>query len=682
MTQTPPPSDPAAFPQADAIGILYADQVGSIVDCCIGAVRLFGGAREQLLKRSLADVFPQDAGVAGDFGAGRAVVQCEATALDGRSFPALVTRVRAGAPAEPAGFVVTDLTHLHRQLGHLRRLSAAIEQAGDAVAVTNERGIIEYVNAAFEKVTGYRSPEALGRPMSLLRSDRHPPAFYQALWRTLRSGAVFRGRFTNCRKDGSLFHEQKTISPIRDPDGRITAFVSTGQDVTREVEIEQRLDQLANYDLLTGLPNRSLFMDRLRHAVATAQRSGRLLALLHLDLDRFKLINDTLGLAAGDELLRITAQRLRACLREVDTVCRMGGDEFSIILADLDSTLDTLRVVKAILATFAEPVTLEGKEIFVSASVGISTLPGDGHDAATLLRRADLAMSHARAAGRNGFAFFQPGMDESVRESLVLESELRGALERGEFSLDYQPQMDMARGAIVGVEALLRWHHPQRGLVPPVRFIPLLEQMGLMGLTSEWVIATACGEMQRLMRETGLELQVAVNLSSGQFKDPHLIDHVHAVLGRTGLDPQRLEVEITEGTLMENVPATVSTLEALARSGVRIAVDDFGTGYSSLAYLRRFAIDTIKIDRSFISDTPRDADATAIVKAIISLGRDLEMNVVAEGIETPGQYVFLQSLGCTRAQGYLFSRPLSAPALGQFMQTWREFKAGSRPGSG
>lgn len=671
----------AEIVRADTIGIIGTDGECTIGDCCGRALRMFRVAADEILGRNLAGLFPDAPAlpllhVLADAGRLEDPLQCMAVRPDGTRFPAMVSAFRTPAMDRRLNyFIVADLTCLHLQLAHLQKMTAAVEQTGDAVAMTDENGIVEYVNAAFEKLTGYTSAEIKGRTMAFLRSDLHPDDFYVELWRTLRAGEVFRARFANRRKDGRLLYEQKTISPIRDNSGHIVSFVSTAKDVTEQVETERRLDWLANYDNLTGLPNRNLFMDRLRQAVAVAARNRQLLALLYVDLDRFKLVNDSMGHAAGDELLRIAASRLSACVREVDTVCRLGGDEFAIILTGLDSVDDTRRVVDAILASFESPVSLEGRQVYISLSIGISLYPDNGWDAGTLLKQADMAMYQAKASGRHRYKYFHSGMYEFVRDSLTLETDLRGALERGEFGIDYQPQIDIRSGSIVAVEALLRWTHPRRGPVSPVQFIPLLEEMGLIGPVSNWVISTACEDIRKLADQTGRLLRVAVNLSSGQFKDPGLIRQVRTSLDGCGLDSRHLEVEITEGTLMESVAATVSTLESLSDAGVQIAVDDFGTGYSSLSYLRRFSVDTIKIDRSFIADTPGNEDARAIVKAIISLGRDLEMNVVAEGVETVEQFRFLQSLGCELVQGYLFSKPVPLAGLRHLMGAWKGIKA-------
>jgi diguanylate cyclase (GGDEF)-like protein/PAS domain S-box-containing protein len=680
-----PPATSGASPNAAAgeryghMGMLVVADDGAIADCCRHVEKILHGRRERIIGRALAEVLPDIGSAANLLHFVQAfrqqplcapeVVELTAVAQDGMRVPVVVSQVCL--PSLPAGlhyFVIADATHFHLRVEDLQRLTTAIEQTGDAVAVTDATGAIEYVNRAFEEITGHPRAEVIGRSMSILSSGQHSQEFYASLWSTITQGRVFRARFANRRKNGELFYEEKTISPVRNAEGTITHFVSTAKDVTERVRAEEQLNLLANFDGLTRLPNRNLFMDRLRQAVAACARSGRLLALLYIDLDRFKLINDTLGHVAGDELLTQAAERLRACIREADTVARLGGDEFTVILTELASEADARKVLDKIMAAFRAAFRIQGGPVYVTPSIGISMCPADGTDVPTLLKHADVAMYHAKGSGRNGFSFFEPAMTEANGESLALETDLRGVLDRRELALQYQPQIDVATGAFVAVEALLRWHHPARGGVPPARFIPLLEDTGLIGSISEWVIETACRDMQYLSDALGADLQLAINLSTRQFKDPKLPGLLGAALARTGFDPARLEVEITESTLMADAPVTLDTIGRLVQRGIRIAVDDFGTGYSSLSYLRRFSVNTIKIDRSFVRDVLHDEDAAAIVKAIVSLGRDLEMTVVAEGVENYDQLAFLHAQRCSRAQGYFFSRPVSLDGIRELVE--------------
>jgi len=657
-----------------AIGILVVDHAGLITDCCRHIESMFGCTRQRLVGCMLTDLLPEIGSVqqmlrslaqARRLARGvPEVLELSACRPDGSRFPVSLAHC-TGTLSSPASlqFVLCDATPLRDRLEHIQRLATTVEQTGDAVAITDSSGRLQYVNRAFEESTGYRRREVLGNTMAFLKSGLQTAEFYRNLWATIRAGRVFRARLANRRKSGEIYYEEKTISPVRDAAGRITHFVSTAKDVTEHVRAEERLHQLANFDTLTGLPNRHLFMDRLAQTIALRARDGRPMALLYLDLDRFKLINDTLGHATGDELLRLGAERLRASLREVDTVARLGGDEFTVILSQLEAAGDARRVIEKLLTAFAAPFPVFERSLYVSLSIGAVLYPQDGQDALTLLKHADVAMYDAKSAGRNRYAFYQAAMNASAADTLGLEMDLREALARRALFLEYQPQVDLVTGRLAAVEALLRWEHPRRGRVPPDRFIGLLEDIGLIGSVTAEVLASACGDIARLNTRFGLQLQVAVNLSNAQFRDPRLVEQVHGALADCGLPPALLELEMTERTLIQDLPVTQSALQALRTLGVRLAVDDFGTGYSSLAYLRRFSADTIKIDRSFVRDACDDDGARSIVKAIVSLGRDLSMQVVAEGVETPEQLALLRGLACERAQGYLFSPPVPIAAL-------------------
>jgi diguanylate cyclase (GGDEF)-like protein len=439
------------------------------------------------------------------------------------------------------------------------------------------------------------------------------------------------------------------------------AGMGTGYDLMKTIteRTQANLYSLAHFDALTGLPNRLLFLDRLSQTMAQAHRNERLVAVMLLDLDRFKAINDTLGHTMGDLLLKSVAERLVGCVREDDTVARLGGDEFTIMLPEIHHIQGAATVAQKILDALAQPFFLDGHELFVGVSIGIVLYPFD-EDLNVLLRNADIAMYEAKQHGGNAYQFYTAEMNTATLERLSLEGALRRALARGEFELHYQPQVDLARGEIVGVEALLRWRHPDLGLLGPMEFIPLAEENGLIVPIGEWVLRTACAQV-RAWQEAGLRpIRVAVNLSVRQFYQKDLVEIVARILEQTGVDSRYIEFEITESCLMQNTQAMVALLTELNRLGVRFSIDDFGTGYSSLAYLKRFPIDTLKIDRSFVCDIGTDPDDAAIVKAIIALAHSLEMRVVAEGVETPEQLHFLRTHGCDEIQGYLISRPLPA----------------------
>jgi diguanylate cyclase (GGDEF)-like protein len=435
------------------------------------------------------------------------------------------------------------------------------------------------------------------------------------------------------------------------------------------LRMSQRNVELAHFDALTGLPNRLMFAQSLDHALQRARRNDSLLALLFVDVDRFKNVNDALGHDAGDHLLREVALRMRNALRASDIVARFGGDEFIVVLEDLPEAAYAASVAAKLLDTLAEPMHIEGQEFHVTASIGIATCPQDARDARTLQKNADVAMFRAKAQGRNGFCFYTPHTDAHTLERLTMETQLKRALERGELTLHYQPKQEIATGLVTGMEALLRWQHPDMGLVAPARFIPLAEESGLIVPIGEWVLRTACEQTAALATSPGgRRLRVAVNLSARQFLDESLVGLVERVLSQTGLAPAELELEITESLIMQNPEHTRGILAALRELGVKLAMDDFGTGYSSLAYLRRFPVDSIKIDRSFINGVPGEADGESITQAVIAMAHSLRLRAIAEGVETAQQLEFLRRHGCDEIQGYFFSRPLAYPQLTQILQ--------------
>jgi diguanylate cyclase (GGDEF)-like protein/PAS domain S-box-containing protein len=570
------------------------------------------------------------------------------------------TRLSQGKTASPV-----DTPYLNRDATPVAQILArAIEQTDDAVMITRSDGVIEYVNPGFERITGYRSGDIIGRRPSILASGMHPPAFYSELWRTLGRGESFRSVFTNRRSSGELYYEEKTISPIRGADETISHFVATGKDVTERIAAERRLEYLANYDALTGLPNRSLLHDRLAQAIQRAHRLGKGVAVQFVDLDRFKLINDTLGHNAGDRVLIEAASRLRQCLRATDTVARLGGDEFILIQEGVGNPDEVEQVARKVLDAFAPCFPVAPPQgLFVSVSVGLALYPGDGLTPDELLMRADLAMYRAKEGGRNSFRFFEAAMDASAMRTLTLEAAIRGALDNREFAVVYQPIIDTRTQRPIAVEALMRWHSPVHGTVPPDHFIPLLEENGMIVPVSRWALRQALRQVRTLQCAGQPALRLAFNLSSRQFRDVELLQDVTAALDEAGFDPTLLELELTESALMDNPDASAAVLEALRARGIRVAVDDFGTGYSSLAYLMRFPVRTLKIDRSFVYQMERSKEAATIVRAIASLARSLGLELIGEGVENVGQLALLQEVGCHQVQGFLFSRPVTGAEL-------------------
>ncbi len=543
------------------------------------------------------------------------------------------------------------------------KLSSALEHAADSVFITDIGGVIEYTNPAFENITGYRAEEVIGKSANIVSSGKHDRVFYQDMWKTLLDGHEFRDIFINKKKDGTIYYEEKTITPLHDDNGNIYNFVSVGKDITDRMQTQERLHFLAHHDLLTELPNRVMLTDRLGHAIGNAQARSESLAVMFLDLDRFKVINDTLGHNIGDQLLQMVADRLRPCVRQTDTVARIGGDEFVILLEDIKDVTSISSVAKNVLDTLTQAFMLENRELFVTSSIGISIYPQDGHDSNTLLKNADTAMYRAKEYGRNNYQFYSSDMNLRTLEQLTLETDLRYALQRDQFTLYYQPLIDLNNGLIVGFETLIRWQHPEFGLVSPADFIPMLEETGLIIPVGEWVLRTACQQNKEWQMQGLPAIPVAINLSARQFGATNLTGQVSEILEETSLEPRYLHLEITESVVMSNASGTYKTLDELNQLGIHLAVDDFGTGYSSLSYLKRFPIHILKIDRSFVRDITTDPDDASIVSTVITLAHSLKLKVVAEGVETEEQASFLRDRSCDIAQGYLYSKPLSTEKM-------------------
>jgi diguanylate cyclase (GGDEF)-like protein/PAS domain S-box-containing protein len=568
---------------------------------------------------------------------------------------------------------ITERKHAEEQL----HLSAKVfESIADGVMVTDARRKLVSVNNSFTKLTGYTAGEALGQTPGFLRSGRHDAAFYEAMWRQIDEAGHWHGEIWNRRKDGAIYPELLSITALRNGGGEISNYVGVFNDISNLKRYEERLQHLAHHDALTGLPNRVLYQDRFREAIGRARRHETGIGVLFVDLDRFKAINDSLGHAVGDLLLQGVAERLIAIIRDTDTVARLGGDEFAILIEDLRDTGDAAVVSQKLLDSLGRPFQLAGHELYISASIGITCYPQDGTDTETLLKNADTAMYRAKSEGRNAYQFFSPDMNAHALENLLMTNNLRLALERNEFVLHYQPRCELRTGRIAGVEALIRWRHPELGMIPPAKFIPLAEETGLIEPIGEWVLETAC-EQTRAWRDAGATLhRVSVNLSARQFHHPDLADRITAIVRKTGLPAHHVELELTESLLMQNSDAT-SILSRLKAMGIAISIDDFGTGYSSLSYLKRFPLDYLKIDQSFVRGLPASANDAAITAAIIALARSLNLKLVAEGVETPEQRAFLESHGCDEGQGYLFSRPVAAAEITRLLglQTERDAAA-------
>lgn len=549
----------------------------------------------------------------------------------------------------------------------MKKLSSALEQTADVVLITDKNGLIEYVNPAFEVITGYSFYEVKGRSSNIIKSYKHDDKFYKYLWDTILKGEVFQDIIINRKKSGELYYEEKTITPLKDAKGNITHFISTGKDITERMQTQERIYHLAYHDLLTQLPNRGLFVDRLNHALARQRDPNKFLAVLFIDLDRFKIINDTLGHDIGDRLLKMFSERIVKCLREGDTVARLAGDEFVILLEDITASEDVAPICRKILDSLTLPFQADGKELFVTGSIGISLNPADGVDAASLIRNADIAMYRAKELGRNNYQFYSSDMSVRAFERLNLETNLRHALKRDEFLIYYQPQVSSTTGKIVGVEALLRWRHPELGLLLPDQFISLLEETGLIISVGEWVLQAALSQAKKWQKMGFSPIRVSINLSSRQFDATCLKKIVMDLLEEIGLSSDWVGLEITESLLMNNENNSQETLRGLSMAGIQISIDDFGTGYSSLSYLKRLPIDTLKIDGSFIRDVIINPDDTAIVQAIIAMAKTLKLDVIAEGVETREQLEFVRS-SCVAIQGFVFSKPLPVDAATELLR--------------
>jgi diguanylate cyclase (GGDEF)-like protein/PAS domain S-box-containing protein len=521
-------------------------------------------------------------------------------------------------------------------------------------------------NPAAERMFGWKASEIMGQTLSTTPQDKR--AEVENLRRRVLNGeTLVQLELVRLRRDGTPIDVSVTLAPLRDPAGQMYGYLTIVADITARKMAEQRIELLAYHDPLTGLPNRLLVRDRFQQAVAHADRVGSKVALLFLDLDNFKNINDSLGHAAGDAMLVEVATRLEHCIRETDTISRQGGDEFLIVLSDLPDTDAVLPVLGKLLDRLQEPFHADRQELATSVSIGVTLFPEDGRDFDSLLKKADMAMYRAKDAGRNTYRFFDESMNTEAMERLAMQSGLRRALERKEFVLHYQPKIELATGAVIGAEALLRWNHPDQGMVPPGRFIPAAEESGLIVAIGEWVLHEACQQAMAWQRAGLPPLSIAVNLSAAQFKRGDVGRVVTRALEASGLEPTLLELEMTESILIQNVESVLTTVQGLKRLGVKLSIDDFGTGYSSLSYLKRFDIDKLKIDQSFIRDLASDADDAAIVNAIIHMAHSLNLKTVAEGVETVAALEKLRALQCDEAQGYHFARPLPADAFARYL---------------
>ena len=550
------------------------------------------------------------------------------------------------------------LRERHTDRERLRQAAAVFDCTREGVLVTDHRGLIVHVNRAFIEITGYRRDEVIGQQPSLFKSGHHPPGFYQAMFATLEAEGEWSGEIWNRRKTGEIYPQWQTIRVIHDDFGRLSHYVAVFSDISAIKDSESELKHLAHHDPLTDLPNRLLFSDRAEQALASAQTHKRGCALLMLDLDHFKMINDSLGHNVGDRLLKAVAKRLQELVGPGITLARLGGDEFAVLAESCPQPAQAAALAQRILDAFKEPLLIDGNQLFINASIGISLFPSDALSAEQLLRNADSALFKAKSSGRNGYALYTEELTAHAQQRVEIAFELRRALEQQELRVYYQPVHDLHSSRLIGVEALVRWQHPQRGLVSPAEFIPIAERTGLIADIDAWVMQQACRQMCQ-WQQSGLVLSfVAVNVSSRLFARRELYQQVAQVLHDTGLDPGYLELEVTESAVMDDPEVALEQMHRLRELGVRLAIDDFGTGYSSLLRLKRLPVQKLKIDQGFVAGLPWDEDDVAIVRVIIALARSMGMQVHAEGIEQVEQAAFLCAQACDLGQGYWFGRPV------------------------
>ncbi len=579
--------------------------------------------------------------------------------LDGEAIRVMLT----GRPLEQRNveqgsiWVYTDVTTRYRQEAALRLSERVFAHTLEALMVTDSNGVIVNVNQAFTEITGYVREEVVGQTPRILKSGRHDEAFYAEMWRKVIKQGRWEGEVWDRRKDGSVYPKWLSITTVRDSDGKIINYIGSFDDITERKAAQEKIQYLAHHDPLTGLPNRLLLRDRFSHVMEQSRRKQRCIALMFLDLDHFKRINDSLGHRVGDRLLIAVVRRLRACLRESDTLSRQGGDEFILLLDDIGSRQVAAHIADKIIAALVEPFQIGDHQLTTSVSIGIVIAPEDGTDFDMLMQKADTAMYASKEKARGTWHFFHPSMDEQARRRLDLANRLRQALQHNEFYLVYQPQVYADSGRVFGAEALLRWQPLGGASISPVEFIPVAEEIGLILPLGEWVMQQAC-EQARRWQDADLECRVAVNVSAVQIYRSDVVAALQQAARQAGISPALIQIELTESTLIDDSILIQDVISGLKGIGVGVAIDDFGTGYSSLAYLKRFRVDKLKIDSSFVADAASNEEGAALSRAVISIARSLNMRAIAEGVETAEQLAFLREAGCNEIQGYYFSKPL------------------------
>lgn len=666
--------------ESAADGLITVDENGTVISFNLSAQSIFGYPEDEIINKNIKKLIPErfhnghENSLAIYTKTSKGEVKPLLTNVTGlrknnEEFPAELSVNRIRSSQTPLFIcIIRDITIREKSATNMRLVNRVLESTPEGIVITDAKGIIIRTNPAFEEITGYSPDEVIGKTPSLLKSGRHNNDFFKHMWRSITENGIWQGEIWDKRKSGEIYPKWLNISAIKNDDDITTHYVGLFSDITERKEVEKRLEHLAHYDALTGLPNRALFHDRLLHSLEFARRSEKGLAVMMLDLDRFKIINDTLGHDIGDLLLIEAAKRLQDCLRKVDTVARMGGDEFTVILSDLNNDSDAIQIAKTIIDALSKPFTLSGHDCFVGVSIGISSFPTDGNNPKALIKNADTAMYRAKEMGRNTYQIFNISMSEKNAERLDIETKLRTALQNNELEIYYQPQIDLKNGRISAMEALLRWHHEKLGMIAPNFFIPIAEESGLIIDIGHWILRSAC-QQYKDWEKAGLSgMSVLVNLSAQQILQPHLAEVLRELLEKYGMPAQKLTLEISESTLLDFPAHAISTLDKLSALGVQLAIDDFGTSYSSMGQLKNMPIQTIKIDQSFIQNIDGDGDSKEIVKAVIAMARSLNLQVVAEGVETMDQLAFLKLQGCDAMQGYLYSPPLPLEAISYMLQ--------------